>query len=181
MEKVDERGSAVKVVITGPESTGKTTLTQALAKHFKTDYVPEYARQYLEARNGEYVKDDLLIIAKGQIRIEDECPQINKPLIICDTSLEVIKVWSEWKYGNCDPFIEEQARLRLPNLFLLLKPDFPWQPDPLRENSYDRTELFAYYQKLLKDYKTNVVEISGDDKTRINGAIRAIEVISEEY
>jgi NadR type nicotinamide-nucleotide adenylyltransferase len=175
MEKVDERNSAVKVVITGPESSGKTTLTQALAKHFKTDYVPEYARQYLEAKNSDYVKDELLIIAKGQIRIEDEYQQMNKPLIICDTSLEVIKVWSEWKYSNCDPFIEEQARLRLPNLFLLLKPDFPWQPDPLRENPDDRTELFAYYQKLLKGYKTNVVEIIGSSKERLLTAIEAID------
>jgi len=167
----------MKVVVTGPESTGKSTLSEAIAKHFNIDYVPEYSRDYLLARDGKYAESDLLEIAKGQIELEDKF-EGNKLLMVCDTSLEVIRVWSEWKYNHCDHFILEQARSRIPDLFLLLKPDLPWQPDPLRENPDDRDVLFAYYQKTLSEYKTKVVEIGGESESRINLAINAIDSFS---
>jgi NadR type nicotinamide-nucleotide adenylyltransferase len=175
MEKIDERISVLKVVITGPESTGKSALSAALAKHFKTDFVPEYAREYLLQKEGDYTQKDLILIAKGQIKSEDEYQQNNKDLLICDTSLEVIRVWSEWKYGNCERFIIDNARARTPDLFLLLSPDLPWEPDPQRENPDDREALFAYYQKSLREYNTAVVEISVAGAKRITSAIIAIE------
>ena len=178
MEKVDERNSVLKVVVTGPESTGKSALCASLAKHFKTSFMPEYAREYLLQKEGIYTREDLTQIAKGQIKSEEEYQQKNKPLLICDTSLEVIRVWSEWKYGSCDKFILDNARARTPDLFLLMTPDLPWEPDPQRENPHDRDELFAYYQKSLRDYNTRVVEISGDGEKRITSAINAIEALS---
>ena len=181
MEKVDERNSVLKVVVTGPESTGKSALCVLLAKHFKTSFVPEYARDYLLQKEGVYTREDLIIIAEGQIKSEEEYLQNNKDLLICDTSLEVIRVWSEWKYGSCDKFILDNARARTPDLFLLMTPDLPWEPDPQRENPHDRDELFAYYQKILREYDAEVVEISGDGKERIISAINAIEAISEDY
>ena len=171
----------MKVVITGPESTGKTVLCKALAKHYKTNFVPEYSREYLQKKEGSYGMEDLTLIAKGQIRLEDEYQKNNQSLLICDTSLEVIRVWSEWKYKSCDEFIIEHANNRTPDLFLLLSPDVPWQPDPQRENPHDREALFAYYQKSLSEYDVNTVVISGDGGNRLISAIQAIESISEEY
>ena len=169
----------MKIVITGPESTGKSTLCEALARHFKVDFVPEFSREYLEHRDGNYTQEDLTDIAKGQISSEDKYQQEHDSLIICDTSLEVIRVWSEWKYHSCDPFILAMAAARVPDLFLLLTPDLPWKSDPLRENPDDRNELFAYYQKSLRGYNTIVVEISGDADKRIKSAINAINAINE--
>ena len=181
MEKVDERKSVLKVVITGPESSGKTELCKALAKHYKTSYVPEYAREFLKQKDCNYTQEDLLHIAEGQIKLEDEYLLKYKRLLICDTSLEVIRVWSEWKFKTCDKFIIDNVRNRTPDLFLLLLPDLPWQPDPQRENPDDRDELFAYYQQSLLEYNTKVVTIGGDSEKRSMSAIRAINNLIQNY
>ena len=175
MEKVNGRNSVLKIVVTGPESTGKTVLCIALADHFNTGYVPEYSRKYLQHKEGKYNREDLTRIAEGQIKSEEEYQLKYKSLLICDTSLEVLRVWSEWKFKTCDDFIIENARHRTPDLFLLLTPDLPWQPDPQRENSDDRDELFAYYQQSLPEYNTRVVIISGAGEKRTTNAIQAIE------
>lgn len=174
MEKVDERNTVLKVVITGPESTGKTALCEALAIHFKVGYVPEYSRSYLQLNKGGYTQKDLTLIAKGQIKLENKFQLKHKSMLLCDTSLEVIRVWSEWKYKSCDEFIVENAIKRTPDLFLLLTPDLPWQPDPIRENPHDREELFAYYQRSLSEYNAKVVIISGVCEKRIISAVQVI-------
>ena len=175
MEK--DNAKPIKVVVTGPESSGKSTLCEVLADHFQTRYVPEYAREYLNRLDREYTQGDLLKIAKGQMNLEDEFQNQGTNILICDTSLEVIRVWSEWKYTSCDPYILEKSKERIPDLFLLMTPDLPWQPDPLRENPDDRDALFSYYKQVLKDYDTEVVEIYGDESSRIALAINAINKI----
>ncbi|MEN8248741.1 MAG: ATP-binding protein [Bacteroidota bacterium] len=170
-------GKTIKIVVTGPESTGKTTLSKALAEHLNTSLVPEFAREYLNKTDGKYEKEDLLEIAKGQIKIENEAASDTPELLICDTSLEVIRVWSEWKYKACDSFILEQAKLRVPDLFLLLKPDIPWKEDPLRENPTDREALYQYYLKTLEEYNAPIIELRGDDDKRLNSALKAINEI----
>jgi NadR type nicotinamide-nucleotide adenylyltransferase len=178
MEK--DNAKPIKVVITGPESTGKSFLCTELAAFHQTSYVPEYAREYLADTDGKYDIKDLTRIAEGQIKLEDEFQRQNGNLIICDTSLEVIRIWSEWKYAKCDSFILEQAKVRIPDLFLLMTPDLPWQPDDLRENPHDRDEIFAYYQKILKEYEAPVVEISGDKDSRFSKATEAINSITRK-
>ena len=169
----------IKVVITGPESTGKSTLCASLAQYYQTSYVPEYAREYLLELGRYYTESDLKIIAYGQVALEDKCLKQNSKLLICDTSLEVIRVWSEWKYNQCDPSILALAKDRIPDLFLLTTPDFPWQPDPLRENPGDREELFNNFKEILEGYGTKVVEIYGDVDSRIELATSAInEIVS---
>jgi len=175
MEKIDEKNPVIKIVITGPESTGKTTLAQELAKHFDTDYVPEFAREYLHQKDGQYSKDDLLQIAKGQIDLEERYLQQSSDVLICDTSLEVIRVWSEWKYGGCDSFILDNALARTPDLFILCTPDLIWKPDPLRENPDEREALFSYYQKLLAEYSTKIVELRGTKLEKLQSAIKQIQ------
>ncbi len=164
-----------KIVITGPESTGKSTLAKALATYYKTIYVEEYARTYLTKLGRDYVQQDLLEITKGQIALEGSAATKNPKLLIYDTSLEVIKIWSEYKYGNCNQFIIDQYQSRLPDLYLLMAPDLPWQPDPLRENPNDREELYELYKNELISSKTPYHEISGSENERIKIGIKVIE------
>lgn len=163
-----------KVVITGPESTGKSTLSSRLSQHYQAPMVDEYARQYLKARRGKYAEADLLEIAKGQVRSADKASAKNPELLICDTGLEVIRIWSEYKYGKCDPAILKMAKERQPHLYILLKPDIPWHPDPLRENPNNREELYSIYRKTLADYHVPVVEIGDYSEERFHRSILAI-------
>ncbi|HXH19021.1 MAG TPA: ATP-binding protein, partial [Chitinophagales bacterium] len=89
-----------KIVIVGPESSGKTFLAEKLAAHFQCLWVPEYAREYLEKLNKPYTKEDVEKIAEGQLRLEDETAAKSKSLLICDTNLLVIKIWMDHKYGT---------------------------------------------------------------------------------
>ena len=169
--------AVIKIVITGPESTGKTTLAEGLASHFNVMFVAEFARTYLDQKNGIYSKEDLPLIAKGQVELEDKWVPENPQLLICDTSLEVIRVWSEWKYGTCDPYILDNVQRRIPDLFLLLTPDIAWEPDSLRENPDEREALFTYYQKSLAEYQTKVVELKGTRYEKLQSAIDSIQDI----
>ncbi len=163
-----------KIVITGPESTGKSTLSKQLADYFKVEKVAEFARAYLEKLDCPYTQKDLTTIAKGQIECEEKALKMDVRLIICDTSLEVIKIWSEFKYGSCDPFITSSLVNRQPDLYLLMKPDLPWQPDPLRENPKERDELFELYKEELISSGVPYYEVSGNGEVRFEIAKEAI-------
>lgn len=169
-----------KIVITGPESTGKSTLTNQLAAYFKVEMVSEYARTYLQKLNKEYSKNDLTEIAKGQIVLEDKAQESDSRFIICDTSLEVIKIWSEFKYKSCDSFISKSLQQRQPSLYLLMTPDLPWEADPLRENPEDRDVLFDLYQKELNSSNVPFYEIYGNGAERFKMAKRIIEKIVDQ-
>ncbi len=177
MEKINAH--IPKVVITGPESSGKTTLCEALAAHYGVPCVPEYARQYLQEHGPGYRQADLLTIARGQIRLEEATLARQPRLLLCDTSLEVIRIWWEWRYGPCPTWLLEQSRQRLPDLYLLLSPDIPWQPDPLRENPHDRQALFARYQNLLDEYQVPYVVVQGSMARRQKTAIETIDKMME--
>ena len=173
MEKIDAKQPALKIVVTGPESTGKSVLSNWLAAQFGAHWVPEYSRSYLENLDRNYQQADLDKIAVGQIRSEDDV--LNKPgIVICDTSLEVLKIWSMYKYKSCSPFILEQNKDRNADLFLLLAPDIPWLSDPLRENPDDRDALFKLYKQELEVKTSMVIEIHGNYKLRQQTAWDAI-------
>ncbi len=165
----------LKIVITGPESAGKSTLAKELASYYNTPYVEEFSRNYLTNLGRAYVQQDLVEIAKGQIELEDNAAGRDDKLFICDTSLEVLKIWSEFKYGNCDPYIINQFINRLPDLYLLMAPDLPWQPDPLRENPDNRDELYELYKNELISSNIPYYEIFGNRKQRFELAKEAIE------
>ena len=166
----------LKIGITGPESAGKTTLAKALAAHYKTAYVPEFSRLYLEKHGSKYDEADLLEIAKGQYAWELAYARDAKRLLICDTDLLVIKIWSEVRFQECHPWIERQLHLHPYDLFLLCKPDLPWEPDPLRENPDDREDLYQRYLKALEDMNANFFEISGSDfEQRLALAVSSID------
>lgn len=165
-----------KVVLTGPESTGKTTLASQLSKRFECSIVKEYARSYIQKLDRPYNEDDLVEIAKGQVELEDNLLSSNK--VICDTDLLTIKIWSEYKYGNCDHWIIENLKSRLPNLYLLCYPDLKWEPDPLRENPNDLLELFDIYLKEIKMLNVPHYIIRGIGKARVTSCEKVLASIN---
>ena len=163
------------IVITGPESTGKSTLAAQLAAHFNTQWVPEYARTYIDQLDRPYVEKDLLEIAKGQFDAERKIAQQAESPVFLDTSLEVIKIWSEKKYGRCHSWIIEKLKTNPHDLYLLCQPDIPWQFDPQREHPQEREQLFNLYHQELTEQNTNFVLISGLKEKRLINALQYVE------
>jgi NadR type nicotinamide-nucleotide adenylyltransferase len=164
-----------RVAIVGPECTGKTSLAQELASVFATEWVPEYARGYLDKLVLPYTEGDLLNIAQGQMRIEDEFYRDGNRVLICDTNLLVIKIWSEFVFKSCNPWIVAEMTHRQYDLHLLTNIDMPWEEDPQREHPTKRKELFDLYKRELDLLKVPFVEISGDRKARLVQATEAIK------
>lgn len=160
-----------KIVLTGPESAGKTTLAGQLARHFGTLWVPEFARGYLATLGRPYREGDLLEIAKGQMALEDEIAQMASGIVFLDTSLEVVQVWSEVVYGKCHPLITKQSVARRPDLYILCRPDLPWEPDPLRENPHNRGALFEIYLEKLASLGASYEVVDGLGPARLDKAI----------
>ena len=138
-----------KVVVIGPESTGKSTLSEKLAAHFNTVWTPEYAREYIDQLPRPYGEHDLLEIAAGQVALERQQLLRANNVLICDTDLYVIKVWSEHKYGQCDPRILSQIAKQQCDLYLLTYIDLPWEEDPQRE--YPDPEMRHYFYHIYRD------------------------------
>jgi NadR type nicotinamide-nucleotide adenylyltransferase len=163
-----------RISITGPESTGKSWLAERLAKSFNTAWVPEYSREYLHKLGREYVFEDILEIAKGQLSKEKEMEKKASGLLFCDTDLLVARIWSEFKYGRCDPWIIHQLRIHHYGLYLLCDIDLPWEADPLREHPHKRKDLFDLYKKNLEEMRVEYAIISGTGINRLNMAIETV-------
>jgi len=139
-----ESKKIIKIVVIGPESTGKSSLCESLAKHFNTRWCPEFAREYLLKHGTNYTFEDLLSIAKGQLLMEEEyaqsllndSPENTSRLLFIDTDMYVMKVWCEFVFGNCHKWILEQIVSRKYDLYLLCNTDLPWVKDELREGSF---------------------------------------------
>lgn len=164
-----------KVAIIGPECTGKSDLSKFLAEHFNTAWVPEYARGYIDNLVRPYEQHDLLTIAHGQMRIEDEFARDAHQVLICDTNLYVIKVWSEFKFGSCYPEILEQIAERRYDLYLLTYVDIAWEEDPQREHPEKREELYQLYRNEMLRQSVPFVEIRGPREARRQTAVAAVE------
>lgn len=170
-----------KIVIIGPESTGKSTLCAQLAAHFKTTWCEEYAREYLLNNGTAYTFQTLLEIAKGQILLEEKGIKKQKPngkqetpnLIFIDTDMYVMKVWCEYVFQKCHHFILEEIANRKYDLYLLCNIDLPWIKDELREypNEEPRKELYNIYKDILINQSTPWVEIKGNYEERLHLAI----------
>lgn len=163
-----------RIAITGPESTGKSTLSAHLASALNTVWVPEYAREYLEKLGRPYEEPDLLEIAKGQIRAEEDLAKKANTYLICDTDLIVIKIWSEHKYGRCHPWILEQIEQREYALTVLTYIDIPWEDDPMREHPDLRTYFHDLYKSTLTSMGIHFIEAKGDLQQRVAYTLKAI-------
>ncbi len=172
--------NCVKVVLFGPESTGKTTLSRQLARYYNSVWVPEYARDYLQNKWNDERKTcepkDLLPIAEGQMKLENELAQKTDSVLICDTDLLETKVYSETYYlGICDPALEKYALENSYELYFLTYIDTPWEADDLRDKPEDREEMFKAFQNTLEKYKKPYVLLKGDKKTRLETAVKHID------
>jgi nicotinamide riboside kinase len=169
-----------RIAINGPESTGKSQLAADLARHFGCEYVPEIAREYLHQLGRPYEEKDLLEIARLQIDAEEKLLQQKPPVLICDTSLLVIKIWSHYKYGRCHPWIETTEQTRKYSLHLLTDIDLPWEDDPLREHPGQRLELFGIYYRELLQKPEPFFLIRGIGEERLKSALKSIQLPKEK-
>jgi NadR type nicotinamide-nucleotide adenylyltransferase len=178
--------TGTKIVITGPESTGKSTLCESLALHYNTVSVKEYAREFLLKHGTNYTYEDLLSIAKGQLELEEAAIRTamdaGQNMIILDTDMYVMKVWCEFVFGNCHPFILEQIKKRKYDLYLLCQPDLPWVKDELREypDLETREKLFHLYKAILENQAVPFVIINGPYEERFKKAVSAIDQLSHK-
>ena len=178
-----------KIVVVGPESTGKSTLCGQLAQHYETTWCPEFAREYLLTNGKNYDFEDLLTIAKGQLALEDEysatleensLPMLEDgghlPLFI-DTDMYVMKVWCEFVFENCHRFILDEIVKRKYDLYLLCNTDLPWVKDELREypDIKSRKKLYAIYKDLMINQSIPWVDIRGSYEERLQRAIVAVD------
>lgn len=166
-----------KIAILGPESTGKSQLSIELANYFDAPYVPEMAREYLAEKGINYTNQDVLDIATLQQETENKLQKIHndKTYLFCDTELITIKIWLEFKEWKVPNWIIEQIKNSDYKLYLLTDIDLPWQEDPLRENPYDRIELFQLFEKELIDFGKNYKIVKGSGDLRTKNAIEIIQ------
>ena len=178
-----------KIVILGPESTGKSTLCEQLAQHYETMWCPEFAREYLLANGTNYDFEDLEIIAKGQLALEDEYATLlenqsetmmengeHLPLFI-DTDMYVAKVWCEFVFEKCHQFILDEIVKRQYDLYLLCYIDLPWVKDELREypDLASRQKLYNIYEDIMINQSIPWIDISGDYNERLHKAIQGVD------
>ena len=164
----------IKIAITGPESTGKSTLCELLSKEYDALFVPEFAREYIDNLIRPYNSNDLLEIAKGQISLETQQIFYKNKMIFCDTDLTVIKIWSEHKYGKCHPWILEKLAAIRYDYYFLCDIDIPWEYDEQREHPHLRSYFFNLYKNELKSRNLPFTIISGNINERITFAKKTI-------
>jgi nicotinamide riboside kinase len=169
-----------RIVLTGPECTGKTTLLQQLADHYNAASAPEYARGYLTDLGRPYTEADFLPMVKGQLNIAKPGERAIRQektarMLICDTDFRTYRIWLEHKYHKKDDLVELFILMSKVDLYLLCYPDLKYVPDPLRENPNDLLELFdKYLQDLIAANKPYVI-IKGRGAVRLKRAIAAID------
>jgi len=169
----------IKIALYGPESTGKTTLAQQLASEFNTVWIPEFARDYLQekwdSKQEICQKEDLLPIAIGQTKLENEALSKANTYLFCDTNLLVTKVFSDIYYGSSDSALGKAAKKHNYDLFFLTDIDVPWEKDDLRDKPEDRESTFAIFEKALIDYKKPYIKLSGSKEERFEKAVTIIK------
>ena len=174
-ESLPSRPKLLRVSLTGPESTGKTTLAARLAAHYGTTFAPEFAREYLAASGPHYIPEDLEEIARGQLAAEAEAEAHATRVVFCDSDLLVIKIWSEHAFGICPEWVLRRIDEQHYDLVLLMGVDLPWEPDPLREHPFLRQHFYDLYQRELREQMSNFAEISGAGDRRFAQACYLVD------
>lgn len=171
----------LKIVFTGPESSGKTTLAKLAAQSYHTEWLTEFSRTYLNQLDRPYQAADLVNIAQGQIVTEAKFAKKypHQSFLFYDTSLLVIKVWSIFKYGFYNFKLDQLLRQNLPDVYFLCDWQIPWEFDPLRETPNNRGALYAIYKRELEELTIPFFEIAGSNEERLMGIKHALETLKK--
>jgi NadR type nicotinamide-nucleotide adenylyltransferase len=162
-----------RIVLTGPEASGKTTLAKALARNFRVPWLPEQARLYSEEVKRELTAADAELIAQRTIDADAAALVKDPALLVLDTDLISTVVYVRHYYGPCPTWVEEAARVRRGDLYLLCAPDLPWTADGVRDRPAQRQELFALFEGALREFDCVVADVSGLGLARERAALSA--------
>ena len=179
-----QKSDCLRIVLYGPESSGKTTLAKALAKQFQTTWVPEFARNYLQEKWDQKKEvcslEDLIIIAKGQINQENNIIEDANKFLFCDTNVLITKAWSETHFnGYCAPEIQYWVDTFKYDHYFLTDIDVPWQADDLRDRPNRRKQMFDYFENLLKNKKASYTLLNGNLNLRLEKAKVILETLKK--
>lgn len=170
----------IRIAVTGPESTGKTTLAIELAERFGGLYIPEYARNYVEKLNHHYTFEDVEAIARMQVSQYHQAQDSEFRFVFFDTWLIITKVWFEWVYEKVPEWLDHEIQNCPIDLFLLCRPDLPWEADSVRENGGEnRIKLYNQYKRNLQEYGFNFIEVEGIGENRVATAVESVRRFSE--
>lgn len=180
-----QKSDCLRIVLYGPESSGKTTLAKALAKQFQTHWVPEFARNYLQEKWDQKKEvcslEDLIIIAKGQINHENYLIEDANEFLFCDTNVLITKAWSETHFnGYCAPEIQYWVDTFKYDHYFLTDIDVPWQADDLRDRPNSRKKMFDYFENLLKNKKVSYTLLKGNLNVRLKKAEKTLEILKND-
>lgn len=167
----------MRIAVTGPESTGKSSLVSQLAQHYGYPFVTEYAREYLTNLNRPYTALDVETIVRKQMELEDSISS-NSKIIFYDTDLLVCRIWMEVVFGACTDWLIAESRKQRYSHTLLMNIDLPWEPDPLREHPHLREEIFTRYRTALIEDERPFTIISGMNEDRFENAKKAIDKLN---
>ncbi len=170
-----DKNTVIKIALVGPESTGKSTMARSLAIHYQTLWVPEFARYYCTALTKACTLDDETTMYHGQVALEESVISVlQKPLLFCDTTFLTVKIWSDYQLGETPQIVLDALPKHNYDLYLLLKPDLPWQDDPLRDFKGMGDYFMNVWRNELKNLGANYIE-TGGTKNRFENAVKIID------
>ena len=165
----------IKIAIVGPESTGKSTISEQLADHYQTVWVPEYARGYCEKLTAPCTWQDEINMFRGQLELEEKMALSARRILICDTTFITVKIWSDYMFGSAPQEVLDKLAHHPYDLYLLMNIDLQWQEDPLRDFPDKREYFMEVWHTELKALNANYSLISGSDEDRLQNAIQCID------